>query len=59
MLEAKGLDENLWDDTMDVSDHIWNRFPHSFVKGKTPFEANFGHNPDVSNFKVFGSIAWA
>ena len=29
------------------------------MKGKTPFEANFGHKPDVSNFKVFGSTAWA
>ena len=29
------------------------------MKGKTPFEAYFGHKPDVSNFKVFGSTAWA
>ena len=29
------------------------------MKGKTPFEAYFGHNPDVSNLRVFGSTAWA
>ena len=33
--------------------------PHSSVKGKTPFEAYFGHKPDVSNLWVFGSTAWA
>ena len=29
------------------------------MKGKTPFEAYFRHNPDVSNLRVFGSTAWA
>ena len=29
------------------------------VKGKTPFKAYFGHKPDVSNLRVFGSTAWA
>ena len=57
MLEAKGLVANLWDEAMNFSSHIQNRFAHSFVKGKTPFEAYFGHKPDVSNFKVFGSTA--
>ena len=67
MLEAKGLDANLWDDAMNVAAHIQNRVTHSSVKGNThssvkgntPFEAYFGHKPDVSNFRVFGSTAWA
>ena len=29
------------------------------MKGKTPFKAYFGHKPDVSNLRVFGSTAWA
>ena len=29
------------------------------MKGKTPFEAYFEHKPDVSNFRVFESTAWA
>ena len=53
MLEAKSLDENLWDEAMNISAHIMNRVTHFFVKGKTPFEAYFGHKSDVSNFKVF------
>ena len=59
MLEAKGLAANLWAEAMNVTSHIHNRVPHSSVKGKSPFEAYFGHKPDVSNFRVFGSNAWA
>ena len=33
--------------------------PHSSMKLNTPFEAYFGHKPDVSNLQVFGSTAWA
>ena len=44
---------------MNVSAHIYNIVPHSFMKGKTPLEAYFGHKLDVSNFRVFGSTAWA
>ena len=39
--------------------HIQNILPHSSMKGKTPFESYFGYKPDVSNFRVFGSTAWA
>ena len=59
MLEAKGLDAILWDEAMNVAANIQNRVPHSSVKGKTPFEAYFGHKPNVSNFRVFGSTSWA
>ena len=43
---------------MNVDSYIYNRVPHSSVKGKSPFEAYFGHKPDVSNFRFFGSTAW-
>ena len=59
MLEAKGLDDKLWAEDMNVAAHIKNRVPHSSMKGKTPSKAYFGHKSDVSNFKVFGSTAWA
>ena len=59
MLEAKGLAGNLWAEAMNVSMHIPNIVPHSSMKGTTPFEYYFGHNPDVSNFRVFGSTAWS
>ena len=44
---------------MHVVEYIQNTIPHSSMKGKTPFEAYFGHNLDVSNLRVFGSIACA
>ena len=59
MLKAKSLAENLWVEAMNFAANIQNRVPHSSVKGKTPFEAYFGHKPDVSNFRVFGPVAWA
>ena len=59
MLEEKGFTETLWAQAMNVAAHIQNIITHSFMKGKTPFDAYFGHKSDVSNFRVFGSIAWA
>ena len=59
MLESKKLAENLWDEAMHDVEYIYNRVPHSSMKGNTPFEAYFGHKPDVSNLRVFGSTAWA
>ena len=59
MLEAKKLAENLWAEAMHAAEYIYNRVPHSSFNGKTPFEAYFGHNPDVSNMRVFGSTTWA
>ena len=59
MLKSKKLVENLWDEAMHDIEYIHNRVPHSSVKGKTHFKAYFGHKPDVSNLRVFGSTAWA
>ena len=59
MLESKKLAANLCAEAMNAAEYIQNRVPHSFVKGKTTFEAYFGHKSNVSNLKVFGSTAWA
>ena len=59
MLHSKKLATNLWAEAIHAVAYIQNRVPHLLVKGKTPFEAYFGHNPDVSNLRVFGSTAWA
>ena len=44
---------------MNAAEYINNRVPHSSMKWNTPFETYFGHKPDVSNLRVFGSTAWA
>ena len=59
MLESKKLAENLWVEAMHAVEYIQKKFTHSSMKWKTPFEAYFGHKPDVSNLQVFGYIAWA
>ena len=59
MLESKKLATNLWVEAMNAAAYIQNRVPHSSMKGKTPFEAYFGHKPDVLNLRVFGCTAWA
>ena len=41
MMEAKGLAEKIWNEDMNVYSHIWNRVPHSSMKLKTHFEADF------------------
>ena len=58
MLESKKIAMNLWAEAIHAVAYIQNRVPHSSVKWKTPFEAYFRHKPDVSNLRVFGSIAW-
>ena len=57
MLEAKKLDANLWDEAMNPTVYIYKIVPHSSMKGKIHFEAYFGHKPDMSNLRVFGSTA--
>ena len=59
MLESKNLDENIWTKAMNFSAYIHNRVPHSYLKLRTPIDAYFGKKPNVSNFRVFGSTAWA
>ena len=59
MLESKKLAANLWDESMHATAYIQNKFPHSSMKGNTPFKAYFRHKLDVSNLRVFGCIAWA
>ena len=44
---------------MHAVEYIQNRVPHSFMKENTYFKEYFGHKPDVSNLRVFGSTAWA
>lgn len=36
-----------------------NRVPSSVVNGKIPYELLYGHLPDLSDLKVFGSLCYA
>ena len=59
MMEAKDLNPNIWDQSINSTTYFQNISPQKYLYGKTPYEAWSGHKPNVFHFKVFGSKAWA
>ena len=59
MIEARDLSPKLWAEAISCAAHIQNRASHKSVKGMTPYEAWFGQNPNVSNFRIFRTRASA
>ena len=59
MIEYKDLSPKLWDEAINYDSYIQNRSLHKLLDGKTPYEAWFGHKPNISHFRIFGSMAWA
>jgi hypothetical protein len=59
MLHAKSLPQILWAEALNFSTYIQNRYPHIYVKDKTPYEARSDLKLEVTHFHIFGSRAWA
>jgi hypothetical protein len=59
MLHSKSLPHRLWVEALNCETSIQNRYPHRYVKDKTPYEAWSGLKPEVTHFHIFGSRAWA
>ena len=59
MLKDKNLPTNFWAEAVATAVYVMNRSPTQAVEGKTPYEAWFGRRPNVSNFRIFRSIAFA
>ena len=59
MMEAKDLRPKFWVEAIKCASYIQNRVPHRKLDGITPFEAWSGHKPNVTQFRIFGSKAWA
>ena len=59
IIEVRELNPKLWDGAISCSAHIQNISFHKSVKGMTPYEAWFSEKLDVSNFRIFGTKAWA
>ena len=55
----KNLPPSLWAEVVNCALYLQNRVPHKSVVGVTPFEALYGHKPNVSHLRVFGSKAWS
>ena len=59
LLVGKRLSNDYWAEVVACSVYIFNRSPTSSVQGKVPKEAWSGQKVSVSDFKVFGCIAYA
>jgi transposase InsO family protein len=59
MIQSKGLSLKYWAEAINCANYIVNRTPTKALKNITPEEAWTKIKPDVSHFRVFGSIAWA
>jgi hypothetical protein len=59
MIQSKGLSLKYWVEAINCANYIVNRTPTKALKNITSEEAWTKIKPDVSHFRVFGSIAWA
>ena len=59
MINAKELSPKLWSESIKCTAYIQNGPIHLSMSGKTPYESQFGHKPNISHFRIFGSRAWA
>lgn len=58
MLFQAKLDNRWWGEAVNAALYLYNRTPHSFLSYKTPYEALYQKKPDISNIKIWGSIAY-
>jgi hypothetical protein len=58
MIQSKGLSLKYWVEAINCANYIVNCTPTKALKNITPKEAWTKIKPDVSHFRVFGSIAW-
>jgi transposase InsO family protein len=58
MLKGKGLPNMFWAEAVATAVYLLNRSPTKAVKKRTPYEAWSGRKPEVSHFRIFGSIAY-
>ena len=59
MLQVAGPEHRFWQEAVATSCYLQNRSPHKVLGLHTPYMVWFGHKPDFSNLRVFGSIAYS
>ena len=59
MFADSGLPKRFWAEALSTAVYLHNRSPTTSLQSKTPFEAWFGHKPDVNHLRVFGCDAYA
>ena len=58
LLFTAKLPKYLWGEAVSAAVYLYNRTPHSQIGFKTPYFALHNTKPDITNIKVFGSIAY-
>jgi hypothetical protein len=58
LLYRSNLPKKYWGEAAMAAIYIYNRTPHSVIGFKTPYKAKYGHKPDISNIRIWGSKAY-
>lgn len=58
LLIQSNIASKYWGEALIASVYLYNRTPHSAIDYKTPFEARYNKKPDLSNIKIWGSLAY-
>jgi transposase InsO family protein len=58
MRHHAGLEPQFWADAVATSVYLYNRFPHTSLNFKTPYEKWFNRTPNLCHVRVFGCNAW-
>ena len=58
LLKNASLPMFLWGEACLTATYLYNRTPHSSINFKTPFEAKYNKQPDISNIRTFGSVCF-
>jgi len=58
MLHDQGLSKFLWAKAANTTVYVQNIYPHQALNSKTPEEVFAGKKPDVSRFRIFGSLVY-
>lgn len=58
MLHHAGVGEHLWAEALSTACYLYNRSPHTFLDGMTPFQAFTGSAPSLDHLRVFGCLCF-
>ncbi|KAE9596295.1 putative RNA-directed DNA polymerase [Lupinus albus] len=58
MLLSASAPSEFWGEAVKTAVHVINRIPSSVTSGLSPFERLYGHPPDYSSLRVFGSTCF-
>src|ERR1700759_2959721 len=58
MRHKANITDNWWEFAMTTAAHVYNRTPLESLKWKTPYQALFKQQPNVSHLRTFGCLAW-